>query len=131
MRWLARQRQALVPAAGEIAGAAGVQGHTGALRNLHRQLATRPPAADAAIRLLAATRLAEQLIILGEIELADGLLEEMARWTGADENPGVAGRILSARAIRATFDGNNALNVALSEQGVLLRARRRSAIGAA
>ncbi len=86
--------------------------------------ADRPPAAaradepdDAAItppadarEALAATRLAEQLIIHGRTARADQLLARLGA-IADDAHPGVAGRIHAVRALRARFAGDVARNL--------------------
>jgi tetratricopeptide (TPR) repeat protein len=81
-----------------------------------------PPADDAlpapgptdAREVLAATRLAEQLIIHGRTERADALLARLGT-VADDAQPGVAGRIHAVRALRARFAGDVAGNLAAVE----------------
>jgi len=108
MRFLEREGSLWYAALGEIANASGVQGDGDQLRDLCNLLGSLEGHADLDARIWAATRLAEQLLITGDIEHADrilSLIEERAR--GFDErHPGIAARVRSANAMRSRFDGN-------------------------
>ncbi|MCE9577624.1 MAG: protein kinase [Deltaproteobacteria bacterium] len=73
------------------------------------------PTATDAREALAATRLAEQLIIHGRTERADQLLARLGA-VADDAHPGVAGRVHAVRALRARFAGDVARNLAEVER---------------
>jgi len=133
MRWLGRGpgEDAWFTAMGVLATAAGVQGKSDVLdevaRDLDEQMQTLDDAPDLTIvamhrgpaptddrEALAATRLAEQLIIHGRLERADTLITRLAVLLESPHpvSPAVAGRIHAARALRARYAGDAAGNLA-------------------
>src|SRR5262249_36778805 len=87
-------------------GAAGVQGDRDRLARLYAELHPLSGASDREI--LAATRLAEQLIIAGRPELADQLLAGLEALAAElrDAWPALAGRVYGALAHRRRFGGD-------------------------
>jgi hypothetical protein len=106
MRRLPPRGDAWYAAAAEVALAAGVQGDRDRLARLYADLHPLTGANDREI--LAATRLAEQLIITGRPELADKLLAGLEGLAGVlrDAWPTLAGRVYGALAHRRRFGGD-------------------------
>jgi tetratricopeptide (TPR) repeat protein len=105
-------------AAGEVAQAAGVQGNRGILGDLATEILPllRAEVSDPAA--LAATRVAEQLIITGSPERADELLAAVATRDPTTIGPGLLGRVLTARALRLRFAGDAGAALELGHEGV-------------
>jgi eukaryotic-like serine/threonine-protein kinase len=105
-------------AAGEVALAAGVQGNRHVLVALTLELV---PLLDRQLgdpAIIAATRLAEQLIITGDPERADVILAQLGRRDPQSLGPGIAGRLLTARALRLRFAGDAGAALDLAHEGV-------------
>jgi tetratricopeptide (TPR) repeat protein/tRNA A-37 threonylcarbamoyl transferase component Bud32 len=130
MRWLGRGDELWFTAAGVLATAAGVQGKSDVLDEvalaLDEQMRTldeapgdaAPPPSPRAHddrEPIAATRLAEQLIIHARLDRADVLLARLATSLDAP-SPAVAGRIHAARALRARYGGDAGGNLAEIER---------------
>jgi tetratricopeptide (TPR) repeat protein len=110
-------------ALGETAQAAGVRGKSDVLADLSRQLDEAGGVEGAEIgdrQVLAATRLAEQLIITGSAEQATRLLLGLERLAVElrEMRPGLAGRILSALALRRRYAGDAGAAHKLAEEGI-------------
>jgi tetratricopeptide (TPR) repeat protein len=118
MRWLPVGTARWCAAVGEAANAAGVQGSTEPLAELARALDDVDPRAPSA--LLAATRLAEHLVITGQSGVADTVLARFSSLAGSLERdePALAARLSSARALRALFAGNAGEHLVLVDEAV-------------
>ncbi len=106
MRRLPPKGDAWYAAAAEVALAAGVQGDRDRLARLYAELHPLSGASDREI--LAATRLAEQLVIIGRPELADQLLAGLEPLAAElrETWPALAGRVYGAQAHRRRFGGD-------------------------
>ena len=109
--------QAWYASAAEVALAAGVQGSRDRLFWLFHEL--HPLAGAGDLEVLAATRLAEQLIIIGDPHAADELLAGLEGEAErlAEAMPGLAGRIYGALAHRRRFGGDAGAARELVAQG--------------
>jgi eukaryotic-like serine/threonine-protein kinase len=92
----------------EAAIASGAQGQHERLVALFNTLDQLPARTTSGAELRACARLATQLMYAGRPDLTDKLLERAAGENErfAVEDPAVAGRIYSSRALRANFDGD-------------------------
>ena len=92
----------------EAAVASGAQGQHERLVALFHTLDQLPPRAVTGAELRACARLASQLMYAGRPDLTDQLLARARAESErlAAEDPAVAGRLYSARALRANFDGD-------------------------
>ncbi len=122
MRQLQPDDDGWAVAAGELGLALGVQGQAPRLAALGQALcdATVQTQGSVERRVVAMTRVAEQLIIVGETVLADALL---ARLTSvepqlAERDPAALGRVLTVRALRARFAGRAEENLRIVEAAV-------------
>jgi tetratricopeptide (TPR) repeat protein len=120
MRWLMPGDERWFAALGEAAAANGVMGRLDQLVKLHDALAGARRGPPSVPEALASTRLAEPLLIGGRSDLADGLLQRVAplAMTLGRTQPGVAGRIWSALALRERIRGDVAANLSLATRAV-------------
>ncbi len=102
-------------ALGEVALASGVQGDGEQLVALAQRVLERDADQLDERAIAALTRLSEQLVINGRIEQADALLALLDRRADTFDarNPGIVARILSAKGLRALFDGDTGENLEL------------------
>jgi tetratricopeptide (TPR) repeat protein len=102
-------------AVGEAAAAAGKLGHANTLSVLGAKLAVQPALDEAAraARVIAGARTVSQLVLAGELQAADDILELI---DAAEAEPVVAGWVFEARAIRAGSANDVAGRVRLAQQ---------------
>jgi len=114
---------AWLTAVAEVALAAGVQGRGDLVRALAAELAAAAPSSTGALpsRVLAETRVTEQLIITGSPEVAAPLLDALDKKIEAlrADRPGLAGRVLSALTLARRFAGDAGAAHALAEDAIL------------
>jgi hypothetical protein len=120
MNELGRGSDAWYAALGECALAAGVQGKSDVLASLLEALDGAGGELTNDRQVLAATRVAEQLIITGSAEQAGRLLGGLERLAAElrEARPGLAGRILSALALRRRFAGDAGAAHKLADEGI-------------
>jgi tetratricopeptide (TPR) repeat protein len=116
---------AWLTAAGEVALAAGVQGRGDLVRALADELDQAALAAGGGgtltSRILAETRIAEQLIITGNPERAAPILDALERQIDAlrADRPDLVGRVLAALALARRFAGDVGAAHALAEDAIV------------